>query len=183
MLEGLDFCHRSGIAHRDLKPENLLLDDNFNIKIADFGFLSPLEGKDGSGILLTKLGTLDYMAPELHLSKPYRGEQVDLFALAIILFVLVAAHHPFNKAELTDPFYKCFAQNRADLFWKTTCKNKQDGENHFSEEFKDLVTSMLQIDPVHRPTMSEVLAHEWLAGDVPTHDQVVATLRKRLKSV
>jgi len=66
MLEGLDFCHQQGVAHRDLKPENILLDQNFVLKIADFGFAAPVEGRDGSGNLMTKLGTLNYMAPEIH---------------------------------------------------------------------------------------------------------------------
>ena len=44
---GLDHCHQSGITHRDLKPENLMLDSDFNLKIADFGFAAPVEGRDG----------------------------------------------------------------------------------------------------------------------------------------
>jgi len=67
-LEGLAYCHGQKITHRDLKPENLLLDQNFILKIADFGFAGPIEGRDGSGNLTTKLGTLNYMAPEIHLN-------------------------------------------------------------------------------------------------------------------
>lgn len=70
-LEGLNYCHEKGIAHRDLKPENLLLDNQFVLKIADFGFAAPVEGRDGSGNLTTKLGTMNYMAPEIHLKMPY----------------------------------------------------------------------------------------------------------------
>jgi len=44
-----------------------LLDHLYTLKIADFGFAAPVEGKDGSGNLYTKLGTLNYMAPEIHL--------------------------------------------------------------------------------------------------------------------
>jgi serine/threonine protein kinase len=97
-MEGLDHCHINGVAHRDLKPENLLLDHVFNLKIADFGFAAPVEGKDGSGNLTTKLGTMNYMAPEIHLRQPYQGRSVDLFAAGIILFIMVAAHPPFTYA-------------------------------------------------------------------------------------
>lgn len=66
-MNGLNHCHANGVTHRDLKPENLMLDGNYTLKIADFGFAAPVEGRDGSGALHTKLGTLNYMAPEIHL--------------------------------------------------------------------------------------------------------------------
>jgi len=47
-MSGLEYCHRSGIAHRDLKPENLMLDRDWNLKIVDFGFAGPVEGRDPS---------------------------------------------------------------------------------------------------------------------------------------
>ena len=72
-MEGLDYCHRNGVTHRDLKPENLLLDSNFDLKIADFGFAAPVEGRDGSGYLTTYRGTQSYMAPEIILGLPYKG--------------------------------------------------------------------------------------------------------------
>lgn len=48
-MDGLDHVHQSGITHRDLKPENLMLDSNYILKIADFGFAAPVEGRDQSG--------------------------------------------------------------------------------------------------------------------------------------
>ena len=57
MLDGIHHMHSKGIAHRDLKLENILLDENFNIKITDYGFVGPIEGRDGSGFLHTRLGT------------------------------------------------------------------------------------------------------------------------------
>lgn len=139
LLEGLYYCHNQSICHRDLKPENLLLDGEYNLKIADFGFAAPTMGRDGSGYLETKLGTLNYMAPEIHLKQPYQGKSVDIFAAGCILFIMVAQHPPFTTATPQDPFYRCLAANRADIFWRTHCKNKNEGDNFFSEEFKSLI--------------------------------------------
>lgn len=82
-----------------MKPENLLFDSNFNLKIADFGFATMLEGKDGTGLLKTCLGTESYMAPEIHAKAPYIGSSVDLFASAIILFIMLSGTPPFSKAD------------------------------------------------------------------------------------
>ena len=66
MLTGLHYIHSQGFAHRDLKPENILLDNKtYDIKIVDFGFATPLEGRDGSGFNRTAVGTPNYMAPEI----------------------------------------------------------------------------------------------------------------------
>lgn len=170
LIEGLDYVHQRGIAHRDLKPENVLFDQFFNLKIADFGFATPLAGRDGTGTSKTKLGTESYMAPEIHARRPYLGASVDLFACAIILFIMVTQHPPFSRAEPSDPFYRLICANRADLFWKAHSKNKPEG--FFSEEFKNLITSMLQFDPALRPSMAEVKAHPWFNGPIASLEAI-----------
>lgn len=64
LVSGVGYIHSQGYAHRDLKPENIFFDELFNLKIADFGFASLL-GKYDSNLLRTKLGTENYMAPEI----------------------------------------------------------------------------------------------------------------------
>ena len=67
-MSGLSYIHNQGFTHRDLKPENLMLSSDFTLKIADFGFAGPVDGRDGSGVCNTSLGTLNYMAPEIHMN-------------------------------------------------------------------------------------------------------------------
>lgn len=183
-LEGLDYCHSNGVAHRDMKPENLLLDENYDLKIADFGFAGPLEGRDGSGFLTTRLGTKNYMAPEIHDGKPYTGQSVDLFALGIILFIMVAQAPPFNTAETNkDPFYRAISQGKSAAFWRAHTKSKPNGANFFSEEFKNLIISMLQHDPMHRPSISELMYHPWMQQSVPSAEEIQKEFDGRNKAV
>jgi serine/threonine protein kinase len=96
---------------------------------------------------------------------------------------MVAQHPPFTTAQPNDPFYRCLAANRADIFWRTHCKNKPGKEGYFSEEFKDLIQCMLQLESSHRPSMSEILAHPWMQGPVPTTAQLQAEFDKRHHAV
>ena len=79
------------------------------------------------------------MAPEIHARKPYNGPSVDLFASGVILFIMVTQHPPFVSAVPTDSFYRLINGNRADLFWKSHSKNKPNGAEFFSDDFKSLI--------------------------------------------
>lgn len=149
------------------------------MKVADFGFAAPLAGRDGSGYLKTRLGTESYMAPEIHARQPYNGSSVDLFAAAIILFIMYAQHPPFNKADPNDPFYRLICANRPELFWKAHSRNKPGGEAFFPEEFKALITQMLQLDATHRPSLAEIKSSAWYNGDIVTLTDIQEEFKKR----
>lgn len=169
-MDGLGYLHSAGFAHRDLKPENLLLDDNGNLKIADFGFAELIEGNHGDGMLHGKLGTAGYMAPEIHLGEAYSGQSVDLFASAIILFTMLTRRVPFSKAHPTDPHYYFLVAN-PDNFWNSHA-DAEGGRDIYSEEFKDLFEKMMSFDPNLRPNYEEVLSHPWMMGNVATQEEV-----------
>jgi serine/threonine protein kinase len=101
----------------------------------------------------------------------------------MILFIMIAQHPPFTEAKSTDPFYKCIAGNRADIFWRTHSKNKPGGENFFSKELKELLTCMLQVEPAHRPSMAEILAHPWMKLDTPSIEEIKTAFFQREKEV
>lgn len=70
MVDGVEYCHSKGVCHRDLKPENLLLDEQGDLKISDFGLSALYEGDDDGGssrsqLLHTTCGTPNYVAPEV----------------------------------------------------------------------------------------------------------------------
>jgi serine/threonine protein kinase len=126
MMNGIHYMHEKGYAHRDIKPENLLLSDTFVLKIADFGFSCLLRGRDGSGVLKTKLGTEGYMAPEIS-SKEYEGRKVDVFAAGVILFIMYSGNPPFEKASPKDPYYRLIRENKLDLFWESHSRKRRVG--------------------------------------------------------
>ncbi|XP_071970458.1 protein kinase C delta type-like [Engystomops pustulosus] len=103
---GLKYLHARGIIHRDLKPENILMDSTGHIKIADFG----LAAVDvySSETITEYAGTPGYMAPEIHLNKPYNNS-VDFYSLGVILYELATGHFPFYEGESSNKILESIA--------------------------------------------------------------------------
>lgn len=89
LISGVEYLHSRGVAHRDLKPENLLLDNNDNLKISDFGLATIYRLQDKERLLEKRCGTLPYVAPEV-LKRPYCAEPADIWSCGIILVALLA---------------------------------------------------------------------------------------------
>jgi 5'-AMP-activated protein kinase, catalytic alpha subunit len=75
IISGVEYCHLFNVVHRDLKPENILIDDDKNVKIADFGLSNIMN--DGQ-FLKTSCGSPNYAAPEVISGKLYAGPEVDV---------------------------------------------------------------------------------------------------------
>ncbi|XP_048620126.1 CBL-interacting serine/threonine-protein kinase 20-like [Brassica napus] len=78
LIGAIDYCHSRSVYHRDLKPENLLLDENSDLKISDFGLSALRESKKQDGLLHTTCGTPAYVAPEVISKKGYDGAKADM---------------------------------------------------------------------------------------------------------
>jgi 5'-AMP-activated protein kinase catalytic alpha subunit len=108
LMSAVDFCHSRGVYHRDLKPENLLLDENKNLKVSDFGLSALPEQFKQDGLLHTTCGTPAYVAPEIIAKKGYGGAKADICSCGVILFVLMAGYLPFQDANLMAMYRKIY---------------------------------------------------------------------------
>lgn len=176
IIETLEYLHSNGMAHRDLKPENLLLDSNFDIKFADFGFATKETRTD------VRRGTIGYMAPEVLEGHLYDPKQADLFSAAVVLFIMLTQHCPFVKAEKEDKYYKRIIQYRYEEFWQLHSRNSD--KSLFTDSFKDLFIRMVASEPSERLTLEEIKNHEWYNGEVSSALEIKAafTCRKELRN-
>ncbi|KAI0497306.1 hypothetical protein KFK09_020529 [Dendrobium nobile] len=148
LIAAVSYCHSRGVFHRDLKLENLLLDENGDLKVSDFGLSAISDQVQADGLFHTLCGTPAYVAPEILDKKGYSAAAVDLWSCGIILFVLVAGYLPFNDSSLIAMYRKIY-----------------NGEYHCpkwtSLELRDLIGRLLDKNPETRITVEEILAHPW----------------------
>ena len=101
LIESVEYMHTRKVVHRDLKLENILIDEQLNLKLADFGFAC-YKSIDS---LKSYRGTMTYMAPEIKEGKVYKGSQIDMFSIGVILFIIVQGIFPFKEAQKEEYFY------------------------------------------------------------------------------
>ena len=166
VLKALLALHKIGFCHGDIKAQNIFLDgERFNIKIGNFYFSSPINGKNGKIMQIGKTDSEEYMAPEVKRGKEYDGEKADIFSTGVLLFTLRKGKIPFpisknfNAENRTKKLYKYIKDKNEQKFWNTLEKSGIDG---FSPEFKNLFFKMVAFNPKERPTIEEILNHDWM---------------------
>ena len=149
VVDGLAYCHSKRITHRDIKPENLILNQDRQVKIIDFGFATCM--KQGTKNRLY-CGTPSYMAPEIVSRKEYLGPPADVWALGVLLFVLLSGSHPFRGASDRE-------------LHRSILKGEFVVPAGLSRGAADLISKLLRANPQTRPTCEDILQDHWLQFD------------------
>lgn len=106
ILSGLHYIHTLNIAHRDLKCENILITENYNVKITDFGFARNVRQRDRDILSETYCGSLSYAAPEVLKGVPYLPKLADMWSTGIILYTMLNKALPFNETSVKKLYEK-----------------------------------------------------------------------------
>jgi len=152
LVASIDYMHNLRCVHRDLKLENILVDDNLNLKIADFGFAC----YKSIDQLKSYRGTMTYMAPEIKEGKTYDGTQVDLFSIGVIIFIIVQGIFPFKEARKEEYFYNLLLTGQIETYFE-----KVNGTG-LSADFKDMILKLFSYNGSDRYTVDQLKAHPWL---------------------
>ena len=137
------------VIHRDLKLGNLFLSEKMEIKLGDFGLATRIEF-DGEK-KKTICGTPNYIAPEILEGKAGHSYEVDIWSLGVIIYTMIIGKPPFETPDV-----------------KTTYKKIRINSYAFpehvqiSDQAKNLITKILNLDPLKRPTLDEILSHPFI---------------------
>ena len=146
LVSSLYYLHNMNppIIHRDIKPENLLIGNNGHLKLTDFGGSNYLEGS----VRYTTAGTQLYHSPEMILKKGY-DTRVDIWAIGILIFELLVGRPPFRndgQHSIEDNIV------HGRINWPSSMNLLA----------KNLITKLLKLDPKQRPTLEEILEHQFI---------------------
>lgn len=175
LLEALLHLQNKGVCHRDLCLENIMLEEDGNLVVADFGLALRVPYADnnndgcvsdvseGESRLLMKnpgqSGTLTYLDPAIiEREEAFDGFAADLWSAGVLLFVFLVGLAPFKWASTTDFRYNEINSGRLKELMQMNFTKP------ISDEAYDLLQNMLWRDPRKRLTLAEVMCHPWVVG-------------------
>jgi len=199
VANALEFLHSKGIAHRDLKPENVLCvykDRLTPVKLCDFDLGSGIKfhsggGSDTTPLLLTPVGSAEFMAPEIveafieDTEEDFKyDKRCDLWSLGVMMYILLSGYPPFSGSCGQDCAWA--AGGQCDDCQMNLFTNIQQGQfefhskewAHISPQAKDLIKRLLVKSAKKRLSARDVLSHEWLNNNNNMALSTPAKIRK-----
>jgi len=147
IAKGLGYAHAKGIVHRDLKPNNILMDEDGNPYLADFGLAKFTEGKiELTNTLMT--GTAAYMAPEIA-REGKSTKRADIYALGIILFEMLTGKLPY---EGKTPYKVLSAHVNQPI------PRIKDLRSDLTDAVQKVIDTAIAKEPAHRYATAEAMA-------------------------
>ena len=146
IVTAVQYCHKNNVVHRDLKLDNILLDDNKDVKVIDFGFSVVVNTVCKLNLFC---GTSLYLAPEIVLRKDYWGPPVDVWTLGVILYTMLTGRFPFN-GKTKEEIYKSITRG----IYIEPCDISQGAQ--------EMIEKLLNKDPAQRPTCDEILKNPFV---------------------
>ena len=159
IIKSIEFIHSHKICHRDIKPENLLLTGNKKkiLKLIDFGLSNEYQK-----LLSTPCGSPCYAAPEMIKGFKYNGLLIDIWASGIILFAMIFGYLPFDD------------KNNDKLFAKILeCKIIFPENKKVSKKCLDLITKILNPNPMKRIQIDEIYKHEFCKFGLKKYNEII----------
>ena len=144
IIEAMLYLHSKGIVHRDMKLENVLIDNELNIKITDFGLCGIKENQ--YDMFTQSLGTPRFTAPELIKGGGY-NDSVDIWGIGIIFFMLIIGEYPFDGST------------KESIFARIKDKRLHFSKYKLEKNESNLLRSLLQKDPEKRIEIEDILDH------------------------
>ena len=172
LLSSINTCHKLNIVHRDLKLKNILIDDTFQLKVADFGLASIVNSKNSKNETMYNVGTPKYRAPELleHVQSNLKVlKACDVFSLSIIFWQMMngAKYFPFTLLkvwDITESNYKYIKHGNYDKFWHIhkKCNMLAQDKKEDGQLLCNLFEKMFDYNPYQRITSEKILQHDWI---------------------
>ncbi|KAF7251020.1 Hormonally up-regulated neu tumor-associated kinase [Varanus komodoensis] len=172
LILAVEHLHRAGVVHRDLKIENLLLDEDNNIKLIDFGLSNCTSILGYSDPFSTQCGSPAYAAPELLARKKY-GPKIDVWSIGVNMYAMLTGTLPFT----VEPF------SLRALYQKMVDKEMNPFPTQLSTAAVNFLRSLLEPDPAKRPNIQQALANRWLNENGKAQNNVTYPNRIHLEDL
>jgi len=202
LLEAVNECHAKGIMHRDIKPANLLINNDGELKLTDFG-LSTSFLKKYEQVYSNNVVSLYYRPPELLLGSYNYGPEIDIWSVGCILMEMITSTYLFagsNESDQLDLIFRLFGTPNEKTWpgvsslsgWNSSVIRSVYPVKSLTDKFPhlqlfvpvlDLASKMLVLDPKKRINSFNALNHQWFKSNDTSSDHLVPSSKSFIMDI